>query len=150
MKNCAICEGYGTPWQLIEGYQYFRCQACDSIYIDPEWLGHIDGGKALRTYDETYWRSELRSSRERSFGSSIARVAESILFARRPIEKYLDIGSGPGYLLDALSFFYSQLVRRSFLVLSDIHLRHTLIIKTSSLEKSVIWVACSMLAAALR
>jgi hypothetical protein len=47
----------------------------------------------------------LRSSRERSFGSSIARVAESILFARRPIEKYLDIGSGPGYLLDALSFY---------------------------------------------
>jgi hypothetical protein len=47
----------------------------------------------------------LLSARERSYGTSLARVAEVILYARRPIRRFLDIGTGPGYLLDALSAY---------------------------------------------
>ncbi|WP_293034546.1 methyltransferase domain-containing protein [Paraburkholderia sp.] len=54
-------------------------------------------------YNDAYWKMELCAARERSYGSSLQRVAETFFYCRLPITRFVDIGSGPGYLLDALA-----------------------------------------------
>jgi SAM-dependent methyltransferase len=45
----------------------------------------------------------MRSARERCFGSTPIRVAETLLYCRRPVRRFLDVGAGSGHLLDALA-----------------------------------------------
>lgn len=47
----------------------------------------------------------MTSARERAFGVAIARTAEVFLCCRRPIKQFLDIGTGPGLFLDAVSVY---------------------------------------------
>jgi hypothetical protein len=102
--DCAVCNGSPSKeFSIIEGFRYFSCNDCGSIFIDPEVISAIDAGHGLIRYSDAYWSSELPSAFERSYGSALARVAEVFLYARRPILRFLDIGTGPGYLLDALS-----------------------------------------------
>ncbi len=81
---------------------YYECGACGSLFADPEFLAGIDSA-CIDNYRNEYWEEELIAARERSFGSSPHRVAETFLYCRIPIERFIDIGSGPGYLLDSLS-----------------------------------------------
>ncbi|GEM_PF-472224 len=102
--SCSVCEtGTSSFHARIDGYDYFRCAACGSLHIDHATLDRIDTGESTRVYDETYWNEELRSARERADGVSLVRAGEAILYARRPVERFLDVGTGPGYLLDALA-----------------------------------------------
>jgi hypothetical protein len=102
--HCPICtSAKARPFRRIEGYDYFECKSCLSLFLDPDVLSRLDEGQTLVTYDESYWRMELAAAQERSFGSSLARVAEAFLYCRRPIKRFIDIGTGPGYLLDALA-----------------------------------------------
>lgn len=105
MASCGVCGGEAVLWRVVDGYDYFDCGVCGSIAIDAASLDQIDSGNFPRHYDPDYWAMEARDARDRSFGSSLARVAESFLYARRPIDRYVDIGSGPGFLLDALSIY---------------------------------------------
>ncbi|WP_179284220.1 methyltransferase domain-containing protein [Bordetella genomosp. 10] len=86
----------------MDGIQYYECITCSSLFAEPSFIENVVSGK-VRNYDETYWEFETRSARERSFGSSLQRVAETFFYARRQIINFLDVGSGPGYLLDAFS-----------------------------------------------
>lgn len=100
---CPVClAGSSSPHARIDGYAFLRCNACGSLHIDPATLDAIDAGKGTRTYDEAYWRDELDAARERSSGESQIRAAEAILYAGRPVRRFLDVGTGPGYLLDEL------------------------------------------------
>jgi hypothetical protein len=111
--RCPICHvGNNNKWDVVEGVAYFLCQTCGSIYADPDLLNDIDCGLNTRQYDESYWANELSSAKQRSWGSSIARVAESILYNRIPINTYLDIGTGPGFLLDAVAYYFPSNVNR--------------------------------------
>lgn len=109
MRNCVsiacpVCEaGESSFHRKIDGYDYFSCDACGSLHIDPATLAAIDAGQSTRIYDEDYWREELQSARERASGESLVRTGEAILYARRPVRRFLDIGTGPGYLLDELA-----------------------------------------------
>lgn len=101
---CPVCDvGKSTFHAKIDGYDYFRCGDCGSLFIDRATLDRIDAGESTRVYDETYWNEELRSARERADGVSLTRAGEAILYARRPVQRFLDVGTGPGYLLDALA-----------------------------------------------
>lgn len=101
---CPVCGTGASKFHArIDGYDYFQCIECRSLYIDRETLERIDAGESTRVYDESYWKEELRSARERADGVSLVRAGEAILYARRPVERFLDIGTGPGYLLDALA-----------------------------------------------
>ena len=101
---CPVCgAGVSKFHARIDGYDYFQCIDCSSLYIDRATLDRIDAGQSTRVYDESYWNEELRSARERADGVSLVRAGEAILYARRPVERFLDIGTGPGYLLDALA-----------------------------------------------
>jgi hypothetical protein len=101
---CPVCEsGESSFHRKIDGYDYFRCDACGSLHIDNATLGAIDGGSSTRVYDAGYWQDELHAARARAQGVSLVRAGEAILYARRPVRRFLDVGTGPGYLPDALA-----------------------------------------------
>lgn len=105
-KNCPVCLSADTRlFKEVAEMPYYTCNACDVIFISPEVLDQIDAGKGLVNYTETYWKEELPAARERSWGPSLARVAEVFLYARIPIKKFIDIATGPGYLLDAIQYY---------------------------------------------
>lgn len=100
--QCIVCEDGKTKYfQKIDDVDYFQCVSCQSIHADAAFIETVYSKK--QHYDENYWGAECAAARERSFGSSLNRVAEVFLYARIPIVKFVDIGSGPGYLLDSLS-----------------------------------------------
>ncbi len=101
--SCPVCSSNSlTAYRVVSDVQYFECRKCGSLSADPQFLADVEAGK-LGNYTDGYWEEELKAARERSFGASLNRVAETFLYSRIPITRYVDIGSGPGYLLDALS-----------------------------------------------
>ncbi|QGW64059.1 methyltransferase domain-containing protein [Lysobacter soli] len=104
-QPCPLCGQSARKYSIIQDVAYFECRTCDFLFADPDLLRRVDAGEPLRRYDSEYWRNELSSARERSFGSSLARAAEAILYCRIPIRRFIDVGTGPGYLLDALSTY---------------------------------------------
>jgi hypothetical protein len=68
-------------------------------------MQQVDEGAFVRRYDADYWSAELSAARSRSWGEGLARVGETVLYCERPIEVFLDIATGPGYLLDALAAY---------------------------------------------
>src|SRR5690242_8152985 len=97
---CPVCEiGTSLFHGQVDGYDYFHCQSCSSLHISREVLKAIDAGKGTRAYDGAYWAAELVAARERASGESLVRAGEAILYAQRPIRRFLDVGTGPGFLL---------------------------------------------------
>lgn len=106
MAECPICgHSLIAKFFLVGKYQYYRCENCGSLFIDPEVIARIDRGENLVSYSADYWKAETVAARERSYGAALARVAEVFLYARKPIERFIDLGTGPGYLLDALATY---------------------------------------------
>ncbi|MES1222593.1 MAG: class I SAM-dependent methyltransferase [Bacteroidota bacterium] len=104
-RRCPVCNSEGALlFRQVYKYSYYECNSCEVIFLEPEILAKIDRGESLVDYNGSYWTEELFSARQRSWGSALARVAELFLYARIPIKKFVDIGSGPGYLLDALAY----------------------------------------------
>lgn len=102
--SCPVCEtGESSLYTRIDGYDYFRCAVCGPLDIDGAIVDAVDAGKGTRVYDAEYWQEELPAARERAHGVSLVPVGEAILYARRPVRRFLDVGTGPGFLLDALS-----------------------------------------------
>jgi hypothetical protein len=105
-SNCPVCEvSSPTILTTVDRLDYYECAACDTIFLERLLIDEIDNGREIRLYDSKYWSEELTSSRVRAYGASLARVAEVILYCRIPIRKFIDIGTGPGYLLDAISTY---------------------------------------------
>jgi Zn ribbon nucleic-acid-binding protein len=103
--TCPLCSrAERSAFKEIDGFTYYECSDCDFIFIDADVMARIDAGEQLRTYDTQYWESELSAARERAWGPALARVAEVILYCRIPIKRFIDIGTGPGYILDSLSW----------------------------------------------
>lgn len=101
--NCPICTaGTLTEFRLIDSVQYFECTSCGSLTADPQFLKDVEAG-VVKNYHSDYWQMEDSAARERSYGSSLCRVAELFLYSRKPIARFVDIGSGPGHLLDAVT-----------------------------------------------
>jgi hypothetical protein len=101
---CPVCEsGKSNFHASIDGYDYLQCRSCSSLHIANEVLARIDAGDGTRIYDESYWQEELRSARVRAGGESLVRAGEAMLYCQRPVTRFLDVGTGPGYLLDELS-----------------------------------------------
>lgn len=100
---CPCCHSADTVlFKSVGKYNYFRCKSCETLFLDTAYLSQIDQGLTIVNYEEEYWRMELNSARERSYGPALARMAEAIYYCKRPIRKFLDIGTGPGYFLDAV------------------------------------------------
>jgi len=103
INPCPCCTSQNVRFlKNSDGYDYYQCLDCHSLFIDVQYIHKIDAGFNIVKYEEGYWKSELNSAWERSYGPALARVAEAIYYCRIPINKFLDIGTGPGYLLDAI------------------------------------------------
>lgn len=102
--ECPVCYSHETDlFKRVDLHTYYTCTSCKAIFISPDVLFKMDKGEFLINYEDNYWKEELKAARERSWGTTLARVAEVFLYARLPIKKFVDIGSGPGYFLDALN-----------------------------------------------
>lgn len=101
---CPVCEtGASSPYVDVDGYPYYLCGQCDSIHIAPEVIADMDAGVALvGEYDSQYWEQERQGALERAEGASLCRAGEAILYCRRPVQRFLDVGAGPGFLLRKL------------------------------------------------
>lgn len=99
---CGCCNENANIFKSVYGYNYYKCNSCGTIFIDNEIISKIDKGESLVKYNEFYWNMELESSKQRSYGTSLARMAEVCYYCRIKINKFLDIGSGAGYVLDAI------------------------------------------------
>ena len=105
LMRCGVCGEQAPLWQVVDGLEFSDCPACGSIAMREEDLRLVDAGEFDRKYDRQYWSDELSAAKERSWGASLARASEAMLLCRRQIHRFLDIGCGPGYLLDSLSYF---------------------------------------------
>ncbi|MCY9664830.1 class I SAM-dependent methyltransferase [Paenibacillus alginolyticus] len=102
-QGCPCCNDSKVKFFTNrQEYDYFSCKRCESIFISPDILEKIDNGYSVMTYDEGYWKTELASSFERSYGVALARMSEVFYYARSQINRFIDIGTGPGYFLDAI------------------------------------------------
>ncbi|MDB5377563.1 MAG: hypothetical protein JWR00_2009 [Rubritepida sp.] len=100
-EPCPVCEaGALRPLREVDGVPYLRCDGCGTILAERAFLDRTMAGEA-RQYDDSYWRDELSSARQRGYGASLTRLAEVFLYARRPIRRFLDVSCGAGTLLDA-------------------------------------------------
>ncbi len=107
--NCPICTtGVSSFFETIDGFDYMQCAHCGSLHIASDVIAEIDGGRSTRLYDEAYWQEELRAARERAAGAALVRAGEVILYTRREVNRFLDIGTGPGYLLDELARHFPE------------------------------------------
>ena len=100
--QCPICLHEARLLRHVETVAYFRCLECESFFAHPDFLTAVDAG-AVENYRDSYWGHEIPAARERSFGAGVVRMAETLRMARIPVRRGLDIGSGPGFLLDALA-----------------------------------------------
>ena len=101
---CPVClHGASAHFRNVDGHDYFACTACGSIHIAPAVLAMLDdGGSLVGDYTEEYWEQERVGAIERAEGMSLCRAGEAILYCRRPVRRFLDVGAGPGFLLGAL------------------------------------------------
>ena len=110
--HCPVCEtGEATRYRLVDGIEYFRCLACGSLFAHPDFLAQVEAGDA-GVYAEAYWQNELKAARERCFGPALLRVAETIAYCRIPIRRFIDIGAGTGWLLDAIEILLPEAIDR--------------------------------------
>ena len=110
--RCAVCEaGAARPYRDIEGVAYFCCATCGSLFAHPDFLARFEAGTANH-YADDYWQSELGAARERCFGPALLRVAETIAYCRIPVNAFIDLGAGTGWLLDALETLLPEAIDR--------------------------------------
>jgi len=111
LQSCPVCGGNGKLYKTLrsekqEGeFNYYLCQECECYFIDTDVINRMDAGQQLIKYNEDYWNMELSAAIERSYGAALARMAESIYYSRISINKFLDIGTGSGYFLDAIASY---------------------------------------------
>jgi len=103
MIRCAVCTSHAVDsYKKIDEVEFYTCGACGSLFADPAFLRAVEDG-SVSNYRNAYWDMELLAAKQRSFGSSLQRIAETFFYSRVPVTRFVDIGSGPGYLLDAVA-----------------------------------------------
>lgn len=106
--DCPVCiaPNSSAPFREVDGYPYYSCGVCSSIFIEPEVLLAMDQGSSPREYDEDYWLSEQEAAQQRAHTVGLVRFGEAMLYARREVRKFLDVGAGPGLLLDQFAKWF--------------------------------------------
>ncbi len=114
--HCPLCQTTRARSLIkkINNFSYHHCLACDFIFINTDILQDIDNGKKVFEYQHEYCEEELDSAKQRSWGSSIARMSECFHYCKIPINNFIDIATGSGYFLDAVEHFLPDSSKRFF------------------------------------
>jgi hypothetical protein len=101
--NCPICLSLKYIHFFLESNvgNFYECASCDFIFFIND-IAHASSIGNSINYEDLYSAEELLAAKNRAFGVSIARAAEVFVLARKPIKNFLDIGTGPGFFLDAI------------------------------------------------
>lgn len=103
-EQCPICNNIELKKiRKIGKFTYYQCLKCESLFLEKKYMTQVDEGRRVVKYGETYWNSELIAAKERAYGPCLARAAEAFYYCQREINTFLDIGTGPGYFLDAIT-----------------------------------------------
>jgi hypothetical protein len=95
---CEVCRQGTMAFRIVQaGVPYHECISCGSIAAERSAL------PPNFEYGADYWRRELRSTRRRSWSSSVQRVGEVFALYGIEIKNLIDISTGGGELLDSLS-----------------------------------------------
>lgn len=105
---CPCCASGAAPYAVLSGYAYYRCGFCETIFIDGAVLSAIDGGLNIVSYAGEYWQTQQYAAKQRGYGAALARMAEVFYYGRRPIRKFIDIGTGPGHFLDSVAKYLPE------------------------------------------
>jgi hypothetical protein len=109
MIACLVCSKTAAePYRDVQDVHFFKCAACGSLFADPDFIRRVEAGE-ITNYQSAYWDSEIRAAEDRSYGGSLLRVAETFRLCRIPIDRFIDIGTGTGSLLDALGTLVPEL-----------------------------------------
>lgn len=108
--RCVVCNHPRSEFfTSVDGYAYYACAACDSIHADPALIEQIDNGTGpVGKYEDDYWEQERIAAVKRASGVSLCLAGEAILYCRRPVRRFLDIGAGPGLLISKLQELIDQ------------------------------------------
>lgn len=92
MSECPICHGRSHKFVTktndngSKSYDYYECESCGTLFIDPRVLSAIDNGMNLVEYTSEYWENNhLSSANERTWGPNMARMAETLYYARQKV-----------------------------------------------------------------
>lgn len=108
-QQCPCCQSLLTEELLqVSQFNYFQCNNCSTLFIDPKVIEQIDQGMGLIEYTESYWQNEVHSALERAYSVALARMAELLHYSRIPVTHFLDLGTGPGYFLDAVTAYLPE------------------------------------------
>ncbi|WP_312094088.1 methyltransferase domain-containing protein [Aminipila sp.] len=108
---CVVCNGESKVYRTFSRnngqdlLNYFICESCGSIFIEPPIIELMDNGQNIIDYDDNYWTMETKSAKKRCFSICLARMAEAIFYTQIKIDKFLDIGTGTGLFLDAIQLY---------------------------------------------
>lgn len=97
-----MCAATAGLFACVADVGYYECGPCDFIFAEPALLQRLDAGEIR--LPPAHGEDE-QSARHRAYGSSLARVAEAIVYCSIPVHRFVDIGTGSGHLLDALSTY---------------------------------------------
>jgi hypothetical protein len=112
--TCLVCaEEACVPLREVDGVGFVTCQNCGSVLAETSFIRAVEAGEVVN-YQSPYWESEIRAAEERSHGSSLMRVAEIFRMCRIPVQRFIDIGSGTGSLLDAVDRLLPELTDRFY------------------------------------
>jgi hypothetical protein len=100
--TCPICFLSSETKILKLNELFLECARCDFFFIS-NGVREFNQSVSNSSYDDSYWTGEMEAARERAFGICMARAAEVFVLSTRPVKNFLDIGTGPGYFLDAIS-----------------------------------------------
>jgi hypothetical protein len=102
--NCPICLSLHEIkiYSTLPTGHFNECLNCDYMFFSSFNQKKTETSK-LEAYQDLYWLEEISAAKERAFGISIARASEVFILSSIPIKTFLDIGTGPGYFLDAVN-----------------------------------------------
>ncbi len=116
MTPCLVCDSPCVFFRSVDESNFFLCTGCGLIQLDSGTIERIDAGELTFKYEKEYCGREMIAARERAFGVALARAAEVFFCSRRPIDRFLDIGSGPGLFLDAVSVYLPYISNRFYAI----------------------------------
>ncbi len=93
--DCPLCDGESTEFNIDLTRQYFRCQSCLLVFVNPEQL-------PTRDQERRHYDMHQNSPEDWQYRRFLSRLFGPIQAKLEPCSCGLDFGSGPGTTLSIM------------------------------------------------